>query len=363
MKIGNSHWSVIVFMIVALGAWGLAGCGGGDDDDDNDDGTPYGDDDDDSDWRSAVPDPASLTLSLPGEDSSGAKSLGELATLYDATVDFTREVNGYILYFLSVIDEITSYPVTSETNSEATWGPWIEDGLSPVEMQFVMTRVEGSSYTYRLEWRPKDSGAAWSVVWSGGVEASTETERRGVGQFTMDFTAAWELDPTINERGVINVDYDTLTDGRLITIGYDEFCPDQNDADNEGIPCPVNAEYFYHNHGDNSGEFEFDYYKDVHFEEYGGTQYPDYERVWMNTRWQSDGTGRSDLSITDGDMDEFEYSGNALESYTAAECWGSDFLTDFYEEIATWENLGPAPVASEGDEADCAFEQELPVTE
>ncbi|MCC6159503.1 MAG: hypothetical protein IT350_15745 [Deltaproteobacteria bacterium] len=353
-------FELVMVVMIAAATFAMTACGGADDDDDDDDDdSGYGDDDGGSDWRDAVPDPASLALALPGEDNVPEKAPGELATLYHATVDYTREVNAHIMYYLSSIDEITSYPPTEETSDAATWGPWIEDGLSPVEMQFVIERVSDEHYSYRLDWRPK-TGGDWVTVWTGEVETSVETERRGVGQFTIDFTAAWELDPTINERGTIEVDYDTLTDGRLITISAIEFCGDENDADNDSVPCPTNAVYEYHNRADNSGYFEFDYWDDVHYNEYAGAEYAAYEHVWFNTRWESDGTGRSDVIITDGDIPNIVEDEYQLVSYTGSECWASDFLRGYYIEEANFDPAYSYVVLEEGDDTMCAFEADPP---
>jgi len=219
-------WMIVLILPCAVA---LYACGGDDDDDDDNDDDDHvyaGDDDETNGYQNflnALPDPDNLKLTIPGSDKMG-KALGELAKYYDETVDITRLTNDWIFYFLSVIDEITSYDPTSFDGVTAIWGPVEAEGLEAVDWQFTMVQRESGGYDYLCDWRDKDSTEEdWQTVWSGAVEASSSTERRGIGNYTLDFTTARSLDPTVDHIGVIEVVYDTLTAGRVITVEYTTF--------------------------------------------------------------------------------------------------------------------------------------------
>jgi hypothetical protein len=306
---------------------------------------------DESDWeeyRDALPDVDSMTLSLP---ESGGKGLGDLAVYYEYTVDFTREVNEHVLMFLSWIDEITSYPPSDQDGDTLIWGPWHSDGLSPVDAVFAMTKVGERTYDYVLSWRPKDTDDAWTPIWTGHVVAKTDTARRGVGDFAADFTAAKSLDPTIDSTGQVAITYDTFTDGREIEVQYVEFY-----NDNDDMAGPVNGVYAYHNHADNTGEFLFDWGLDIHWDQYHGTQYAQFEHGWFNTRWQGNGAGRADVVVTGGDLPDLV---PPIARIDLSECWGSDFLRDYYGQSFVPEEGAPYEY-EEGDEASCVFDPAMP---
>ena len=347
----------ILRVVVYLAAFALFAvafaCGSGDDESD-DGGSGIGGDDLDE-FLSAIPDEDGLTLSLPESDSTAKAGLGELAVFYDQTVDFTRDVNENVLMFLSWIDEITSYPPTREIENGYEWGPWRASGLSPVDGKFWMTRVEGSTYDYALQWRPKDSDDAWTDIWVGRVVASTDTARRGTGNYSVDFTAAKALDPTTDPEGVVRIVYDTITDGREIAVTYVDFI-DESD----GMTEPINAEYFYHSHADLTGSFQFEWDLDIHDDEYHGSQYAALEHAWFNTRWQDGGSGRADVVVTGGDLPDIEVFDETIDRLVFAECWGGDFLRDYYRHTVYLENTGAYDVEEQGEESECVFDEEVP---
>lgn len=361
---------VILWLFVALAilaASFLWSCGGSDDDedDDGDDFNP-GDDDDSSsgdwdDWRDALPDEESLTLLIP---ETNQKALGELAIWYDATVDFTRDVNGHVLLFFSHIDEITSYPPASDDGTTMIWGPWTDPYSPPTsaQMRFVMTEVATDTYDYMLQWRDRDStdDNDWTNVWIGHTVASTDTARRGTGDFTVDYTAAKALDPTINEEGEITVIYDTVGPGKQIDIQYFDFYSEDWE-DGSGPPEPIDATYNYLNDGNQDGTFLFDWYDDIH-QNSTTPEYDEIEHIWFNTRWQGSGSGRTDVIITDGDLPQIgtDIWGSPVDQWNGSECWGDDFMRIYYEESADLQNGSSMPGDQEGQESDCAFSRQMP---
>ena len=342
------RWLAVVATAMAVAVAGLIwiSCGGGDEDDDD---YNWDDDSDLDDFLNALPDPDSIRLSLP----EGSK--GDVAWLYERTVDFTRDVNGHVLMVLSWIDEITSYPPSGHEDDTYIWGPWRSSGLSMAEFKFEMTRVSGRHFTYTLYGRPKDSDDAWTKVWWGEVEASADTQRRGIGTFTIDFDALHSIDLTIDSEGSIIVDYDTITDGREIDVTYVEFRgEDSPDAE------PVSGTYEYHDHADHTGEFTFDALVDLHYEEYHGDQYDKREHIYFNTRWLGSGTGRSDAIATGGDLPDIEVGGSPIEQYILAECWDDSFARTFFSADVITEDGHEYNMEEEGDPDSCAFDEQLP---
>ncbi|MDP8225104.1 MAG: hypothetical protein P9L99_17215 [Candidatus Lernaella stagnicola] len=356
-------WCLILVMPLVF-AWA---CGGDDEaDDDDDDDTYPGSGDDDipggyEDFIGALPDKETMTLTLPGDEKITPQALGELAEFYDDTVDMTRETNEYILWFLSIIDEIASYPPTTFDGTTAVWGPVDGTGLEAHDWKFTMVSTGGDSYTYHLDWRPKNSNddEDFIVVWDGNIEESADTERRGIGTYDVDFDAAYALDPTVNLSGGIEVAYDTLTTGRSIQITYINLLDlEEDDAQ------PVNGTYDYLENADGSGEFLFDVWADVNFEEYHGAQYADVEHFWFNTRWQTDGPGRCDVAVTDGDLPAMndDYPGvPEIVQVNFSECWDDGFLRVYYYDELLDEEGGAWPLNQEGVESSCVFDQQLPV--
>lgn len=334
--------SILIFGLVLYSA-----C----DQDDDVDEVDYGDY---QPFLDAIPSPESLELSLPQPPKSG-KGLGELASFYDMTVDFTRDVNASVQMFLSWIDEIVSYPPSDLEGETYIWGPWSGGGLSPVEMRFDMSRTEEGRYAYHLKQRPKESSDDWTIIWDGVVKAHRETARRGTGTFSVDFTAARLLDPTMNESGRVEVVYDTITDGKEIEVAYIDFTNHEEDPDH-----PVNGEYFYHNHADDTGSFVFDWEHDIHQEQYSGEQYGQLEHSWFNTRWQSNGAGRSDVVVDGGDLSQFDINDKPIQAYEFSECWGSDFLRGYYIMSARLPGGELFPIETEGEQGVCVFDGSPP---
>ena len=310
----------------------------------------------------AIPSEESLRLEVPGahydSDDYGSKAVGDQAKYYKETVQHTRDVNAHILGMLSVIDEITGYPYTERSGDTFTWGPWQDSGLDQAQGRFILEHLGGNTFDYLFQWRPKDSNSEgdWVTVWEGHVETSVDTARRGVGYFSIDFDAASQIDWTVEERGQIVSEYDTISDGREINLEFVNFIDDADDEDAQA----VNAEYFYHNRDDNSGYFLYEWYLDIYAEDAGDDQI---EHAWFNTRWQSDGAGRTDAVIGEGDIADLEpIPGIGVDSFHTTECWGSDYLRTYYAEGAELDNGSDFtdPDKIEGSESDCVFDEELP---
>jgi hypothetical protein len=348
-------WLALLVIVPAL----AAACVGIDemDSDSTDDDQAADDDAANDGWQdflAALPTEATLKLTLPGADEAQTLTLGETAEFYLETLDITSDTNEWILYFLSIIDRITDYPPTSFDGTTAIWGPVEATGLDPVDWRFIMEQRFDGGYDYHADWRAKnDTGDEdWVTIWEGSVEESGSTAQHSVGRYAIDFTAAFELDPTTDATGKLDVDYDTLTGVRRIDIGYLNFLP-------EDAIEPANGTYHYVEQTDGSGVFEFDIWADINWDDYHGSQYAAAEHMWFNTQWQAAGAGRCDVIVTDGDVPDIIAD---LVQINMSECWDSDFGRVYFYEELVYQGGGVWPVDDkiEGDENDCVFEQEQP---
>ena len=123
-----------------------------------------------------------------------------------------------------------------------------------MESLFEITEIEAGRYEYTLSWRAKDSQDAWTPIWDGYAERHSGTARRGIGDFTVDFDAAYALDEGVLATGVIQSDYDTVSNGREINVEYNDFYAF---GPLDDMPGPMSANYAYHSKSDQTGTFEF----------------------------------------------------------------------------------------------------------
>lgn len=312
------------------------------------------DEEDEDDWggdglcdacRDAAPDPEDLDIDIPGDDENGGDTkgaVGELAEYYNDTVDISRALNFWILGHLGWLDEILSFPPSEHEGEYCIWGPFIPSGLSPVEVQFKMKRVSVTTFDYYWQERPKNTENEWSDVWGGDIVPATDTARRGIGNLFIDYTLAKQLDPTIDTTGVINVEYDTYSDGRQIDITFDQFSFTEYEA-------PANASYRYHNHADNTGEFTFVLFADL------GTGGPsaDLETFSYETQWLGSGAGDCTLTISGGDINEDTSHGSPLQRVEGYECWSSQFLRTYFKETAFLADGTEVLLSEEGSAGQC----------
>jgi hypothetical protein len=339
---------LLLLVIIFLTAGLLLSCG--DKEEKNDNAVPEG-------WEEfsdAVLEVNNLELKVPAQEEETANKrssvtlpseLGKTGEFYNFTVDLSRGINFHVLGLLGWLDEILSYPPTSLENNVAIWGPFIPDGLSPIELMITIEKLGENEYTFKFEVRPKNTDDEWTNWYSGENKTTGTTARRGVGFLNIDFSALADLDSTMDLRGKVEITFDTI-EGRGIDIVYDEF-EDLNSDDG-----PFDATYHYAEAADLSGEFQFLAAGDIHEEDNGGA-YPLKEDWQVITRWQSDGKGRADVFVTGGDMDKTE---PPMSQAILTECWGEDFLLDFQRFSGTQTDGAPLEY-KEGEESACAFEQ------
>jgi hypothetical protein len=273
--------------------------------------------------RTAIPTADQVKINLP---AGAAREVGQLADWYVATRGVTRMFNGGSAWVLILIHSIVQYPVTSASGNTYTWGPW-SDALDPAEYKLDVRDVGDGTYEYQLLGRSKtQSNAQFEVVIDGKADPGPE-ERKGNGQFLLDFDAGRRVNPIDagDERGTVTATYDLAA--RQLDLAIDS-------VDDRGQP--VAADYRYVEQADGGGDMTFNVTGDA-----GGTAKP--EQITLRSRWQPTGAGRADARLTGGDL--------APPGAIASECWDRTFKRVYYTD-----NVNFAP--TEGVADACVFRTE-----
>lgn len=333
-------------------------------------GLPFyscGDNEEDATWeefRDGVPSNESLALKVPAKSENTNELFfgpevkylvepGKVGELYGTTVLFTGVVNFGVMAMLTFLDEVLTYPPTTIEGNVATWGPFPPSGLSAVEVQVVIEKKGENKFAFKFEARPRNGEGEWIAWYEGENQTDGKTARHGKGHFGVNFDDVKKYNPVQPEEGSVEVVYDTISAGRVIDVNFNEF----KGKDSEDI---VTATYHYMENKDYSGEFEFVTTADIHANLEGGEAYPEKEDWYFNTRWESNGVGRSDVTISGGDISEYcEIDNKCLQKAVFSECWGDDFLVDYSGENYYAEGDEILFSKEFGDEAECALEKKL----
>jgi hypothetical protein len=310
--------------------------------------------DDAGEFREPVPQRQAIVVAGPetdGEPASSTASAGSLRHAqagrplgrpdYAKWYGFTRAVRGGVntvtAWVLGSVWALVQQEPTSVQDGEATWGPYT-DPLEPVTYRFRVTRVGSAEYDYVLEGRPKSSSADtdYRAVLTGHGFGKRH-EKHGEGDFTIDLSAARELDPFGREKdsGTVHISYHLPRDA----------------ADGDALPRSIDAEVT----PDPSVNRESYTVKSVALEDGTGTlevvaqsdvddsKTTELEQVTVDSRWRADGAGRADIGITGGDIPADP------GVVTAVECWGADFARSYYSD-----SIGFQP--TEGDPSACVYD-------
>lgn len=282
-----------------------------------------------------------IKIDVPeANQSQQGYALGELADYYVITRNVSRDLNGGAAWVLILVHTIVQFPPTTRDGATYTWGPW-SDALDPAEWKLTVSERADGSYDWAFDGRSKiGDGGEFETVISGNAVPGADPHR-GSGSFMIDFDAAERVDPIDNEnRGQVEIAYDLENrDGTPATL---TMSIDSVQADETGTEKPVHFDYRYAENADKSGNLQFEIHGDLDDE--GGTAFED---ASIRSRWQANGAGRADITISGGDL-------GAGNSVTASECWSESFLRVYYSDSNEW-----AP--TEGDASDCAFaDQSLP---
>ena len=261
-----------------------------------------------------------------GELSGLARSVGEPSEFYQMTYDTTSEVNSGINDVLSMVEMITSFdPSWSNPEQDtALWGPWLDDGFHG---QLWVTE-SSDGYAWAVELRPEGTSEdEWTAVVAGAVDPGA-SEASSTGSFVLDFTAIEQMGAGDGVVGAMAVEYDLFEAGAEATVFFGDISEDGS--------IPQDAGLHYSHEAGQGGQMDLAITEDVSDPANGVL-----ELLVIRSRWISDGSGRADALVTEGDL-------GAL-TFTATECWDASHSVVFEENNYDF--------VRDGDEDLCAFSE------
>ena len=276
----------------------------------------------------ALPDADRMQVNLPtGLPASYTGDLGDTSDYYLFTHDVTDDINHFVGEVLDTIGDIVSYDGDWIGPYTVAWGPLEYHALDPVLTYFVMTWNEDDSYTWYLYEFPRHGDPEVDgVVEAAGEIAPGANASESSGGFYIDYTLRQQMDPTREVSGQVYVEYLLEPGVGAVEAWFDDIVAYPGDD-------PTDAYYAYATVVGGAGAMLFGFVADLNG---NGTD----EVMAVHSRWQADGAGRADSTVTEGDLGETQAH--------VSECWDDLFLTVYHADDAGWE-----PVI--GDEADCAF--------
>jgi hypothetical protein len=282
-------------------------------------------------FREASPSRQNLKVAVAGSSSqalepgSQQQGLGQIAEWYRNSVSVAMVVNGGLVWVSNFCEGVLKYPATTVTDDTAVWGPFTEP-LAADTFKFTITK-SGDSFDYRLEGRPKAAGDEAFVKLIYGTHTPGLGAKVGQGTFTVDWEAAQSLVNKPKERGTATYTYErTPTFDLTIGTAFKQVRDEESGQ-------LVDANYSFEQRAAGNGALEYAIHKDIHNN--GSKQ----ERSSVKTRWEQDGRGRSDLTVSGGDL---------TGQLQGSQCWNSNFQATYYADSV---GLQPA----EGSESSCAF--------
>lgn len=305
-------------------------------------------------FKKAIPKAEDFQLNVPDEGVESAqralmalKADGEVkAQFYLQTIGTVRELNGWTWALLHFIDDITSYPYSSEIEDGYEWGPFTP-ALSLVTLRFQLTKEGENHFAYTLQFRPKqESGDNWSDVLYGDYRPESGA-LKSRGSVVWDFESAGALDPTVEAEGMLAIDYDSTTGVRFVDMTFTEFKDKHMDE-------AVNATYMYDEKPDLSGTFVFTIFADVHKDDPEHAELTAKEDLSIHARWLAGGSGRADVLVTGGDLLTSE---PPFDGYQVSECWDDYFNQVYFQETVYPVGTVPWSAPVVGDPAACVFNQ------
>jgi hypothetical protein len=288
-------------------------------------------------YRNGVPTAQHVTMTVPASQGQPLTStgvtrqglMGDTAQFYQLTRQVSVFVNGAGVGILNLVQDITNYPATSVDNNVATWGPWT-DSLSPNTYKFQVTKNATNDFSYILQGKGKtQDDSSYVTLLSGSHTVSSAGKAFGHGTFLLDMNAAATLpEHDANSAGTAEYTYshDTADADTNIQATFTQV----KDKDSGLL---VNAQYNYISNDSTGGSLDFQFQGDI------DKATPALEDATLNSRWRHDGSGRSDVKITGGDL-------AAGTDATANECWDSNFASRYLD-------ISFDPTDSYGDVSAC----------
>lgn len=277
-------------------------------------------------FRAALPRATDVQVKVPSTSArvtpGRANLVGETATFYTLTRGVSVTLNGGTAWVLLLVHTIAEFPVTSVDGDTLIWGPWDGDALQPSQYRLTASEDATGEWTWAIEAHKKsETSGAFDAVASG------TTNGEGVGTIALDFDKAETYDPAGNSaEGQLSVAYDIVA--RKVTMDYSH-----DDTEPGGVPAVASFHYDYDAAADGAGVFSYDIHADL---DNNGSAW---EHATIDSSWLATGAGRSDFSITGGDVPT---------TVTGSECWDTSFLRVYFTATAGW-------AATEGTASACAL--------
>ena len=203
----------------------------------------------------------------------------------------------------------------------------------------VAQAIGEQRYSYQLQYRPLDTDddeANYVTLIDGTADNSSDVaDGRGNLYLDLDHWAAAE--PGACAQGKLSITYDSTVEPNSLVAQFEDFAtgcsPDDVDYEHLG-----EATYAYHRFNDGSGIFEFLADRDMH----EGIHAPAVSELFtIRSRWNASGEGRSDILITEGDLE--------IGELTASECWDQFFHLTFAQTLPAMAD----PEHHYGSNSDC----------
>jgi hypothetical protein len=301
----------------------------------------------------AVPQRAAVSLNVPSSNGQ-ALSLGETSPFYQSTVAISTFINGGVGAAYDIIEAITRLPATT-TDGEtfATWGPSDPQGLERNSFRLTVTKISETQYDYVLAARPKGATEESDFVSIIDGTSFPAADSDGTGTLDIHWGALRSLDDAECLVGELHSAYDATVEPRTLLVTFTEV----QDGCRDEAP-PTNADYAYSEYQDGAGTLDFVEVKNIHE---ANEAKPQDETVAVRSQWQSDGQGRSDVRISDGEVTADIAAGLPNSTATGVdivECWDASFALSYTNTTPTELALLFHP--EQGDASVCAFSSAAP---
>ncbi len=289
-------------------------------------------------FREALPLQEEVALRVPGganAASASTRSAGGIriatetgisstnARYYQMTRDLTGAVDFTTAVILGGVWAIVHSEPTSIESKKAVWGPGAANALEPAVWRFTVNEVGDAEYDYVLEGQPKQGGD-WLPVLNGHGFGKSRPEHKQ-GWFKVDNDNYKKLEPTRgHDEGTAKVTFDLRQLPATINV---EIRPD---AAKGWVDVNVTHET------QGAGKVEILGLGDI-----DDSKATKLEDIHLLSRWSSDGSGRADVTMKNGDLPF---------TVDASECWSSSFARVFYQDTVNYE-------PQTGDQKACVFTQ------
>ncbi|MBS2030879.1 MAG: hypothetical protein JST54_23450 [Deltaproteobacteria bacterium] len=295
------------------------------------------------DFRAGVPSDGAVQMKAP--QKAGAV-VGDTSFWWGATFAATTGVNTGVLAVLDLIHNVVEQPPTSHPSANVyVWGPGNGSPLDPNVYRLTVTDDQNGTYDYKLEAKGKnDADTAFVAIITGQhtpvVTNGVNDKDHGSGDFTLNWDARKTLAAAPQDaqgrplQGNWVVAYDHKTADVSVDVNFNNILDSNGNL--------VNATYHYSQLSGADGKFQFSTQANV------DTATAALEQVTVESRWKQDGSGRSDITISGGDV-------AAGAAGQGSECWDTNFKESFGT-ITLPSGAGNYTEPAGGDQASlCAF--------